>query len=151
MELCSSVVDPFLTGLFDDPDNGVYLRWIDETTLTAKKADISSRPRPDRCITKSGGVKWTSSLAYATFCKEALDEQLFKGILAIQVIGRAVMFYVHALPGQSLYTLISLARVRIPDSLETLPSMVTEVPAILKVLDVFDRLCVPASQSEVIA
>lgn len=34
-ELCMRFVDPFLTGLVDDPDNGVYLRWTNETTTVA--------------------------------------------------------------------------------------------------------------------
>ncbi|ORX51918.1 hypothetical protein DM01DRAFT_1336912 [Hesseltinella vesiculosa] len=156
MERCSRFVDPFLSGLFDDPDNGVYLRWTDETTLTA---------------TKSCGVKWGSSLAYgeakpatqvdnhlvvnkdlvkvALLCKEALDNQLYEGMLGIQVIGRTVAFYVLTLPAQSLYTLIPLAQIELPDSLQDLPSFATETPSLLKVLDAFDRLCVPAAHPEV--
>lgn len=37
MELCSQYVDPFLSGLFDKPDEGIFLRWTNETTLEAKK------------------------------------------------------------------------------------------------------------------
>lgn len=171
IELCSRFVDLFLTGFFDDPDNGVYLRWTDEATLKAK-VDNPSRLRSDMWVTKSCGVKWTSSLAYGEakpaiqgdnhfvvckdlikviiFCKEALDDQLFEGILAIQVIGRTVVFYLLTLLTQSLYTLISLAHIIIPDSLQSLPSLATEIPTILKALDAFNRLCVTAAHSEVI-
>jgi hypothetical protein len=30
-------VDPFLSGLFDDPDQGIYLRWTNEVTLEARQ------------------------------------------------------------------------------------------------------------------
>ncbi|KAI8393654.1 uncharacterized protein BYT42DRAFT_488769 [Radiomyces spectabilis] len=171
-ELCSRFAEPFLAGLFDDPDNGVYLRWTDERTLEAK-ANESTRSRPDVCVTRSCGVKWTGSLAYgeakpavhgcdhfglcrdlikvAIFCKEALDSQLFEGILGIQIIGRTVVFYVLTLPAQSLYTLISIAKIQIPDSIQNLPALITEAPAILKVLDAFDRLCVRAAHPNVIS
>ncbi|ORE00731.1 hypothetical protein BCV72DRAFT_300249 [Rhizopus microsporus var. microsporus] len=171
-ELCSRFVEPFLAGLFDDPAKGIYLRWTNERTLEAK-ANESSQSRPDLCITKCCGVNWTTSLAYgeakpavhsydnylvckdlirvAVFCKEALDKQLFEGILGIQIIGRMVVFYLLTLPSQGLYTLIPLANIKIPDSIQNLPALVTEAPAILKVLDVFDRLCVRAACPNVIS
>ncbi|CEI96017.1 hypothetical protein RMCBS344292_10188 [Rhizopus microsporus] len=171
IELCSRFVDLFLTGLFDDPDNGVYLHWTDETILKAK-VDNPSRLRSGMWATKSCGVKWTSSLAYGEakpaiqgdnyfvvckdlikvtmFCKEALDNQLFEGILAIQVIGRTVVFYLLTLLAQSLYALIPLAHIIIPDSLQSLPSLATEIPIIFKALRAFDRVCVTAAHSEAI-
>ncbi|KAG0182204.1 hypothetical protein DFQ29_005259 [Apophysomyces sp. BC1021] len=36
-ELNTRYIDPFLCGLFDDPDEGIYLRWTNETTLEAQK------------------------------------------------------------------------------------------------------------------
>jgi hypothetical protein len=36
MELSSRFVDPFLSGLFDDPDQNIFLQWTNETTLEAK-------------------------------------------------------------------------------------------------------------------
>lgn len=35
-ELCSRFVEPFLSGLFDNPDNDIYLRWTNESTLEAQ-------------------------------------------------------------------------------------------------------------------
>lgn len=32
-ELCSRFIDPFLSGLFDNPNQGIYLRWTNESTL----------------------------------------------------------------------------------------------------------------------
>ncbi|KAG1073120.1 hypothetical protein G6F42_025844 [Rhizopus arrhizus] len=156
MELCSRFIDPFLAGLFDDPDNSIYLRWLDETTLEAKAKEASSS-RPDLSVTKSLGVKWATTLAYdeaksamysddhfiickdlikvASFCKDALDDQLFEGILAVQTIGRTVVFYLLTLPSQSIYTMIPLAIIKVPDSINDLPGLVYKVPDILKVLD----------------
>ncbi|CAO0797164.1 unnamed protein product [Mucor circinelloides] len=171
MELCSRFIDPFLAGLFDDPDNSIYLRWLDETTLEAKAKEASSS-QPDLSVTKSLGVKWATTLAYdeaksamysddhfiickdlikvASFCKDALDDQLFEGILAVQTIGRTVVFYLLTLPSQSIYTMIPLAIIKVPDSINDLPGLVYKVPDILKVLDIFERFCVRAAHPETI-
>ncbi|KAI9487099.1 MAG: hypothetical protein EXX96DRAFT_646812 [Benjaminiella poitrasii] len=150
----------------------IYLHWINERTLEAKTNE-SSQSRPDLCVTKCCGVNWSTSLAYgearlavhsynnyllcmdlinvATFCKEVVDKQLFEGILGIQIIDRMVVFYLLTLPSHGLYTLIPLASIKIPDSIQSLPALITKARAILKVLDVFDRLCVRATRANVIS
>lgn len=169
-ELCSRFVEPFLSGLFDNPDDDVFLRWTNETTLETKST-YESNGRPDVCITKSFGVKWMTSLGYgeakpaardqdnhlicwdllkvAVFCKEALDAQSMEGMLGMQIIGRTVKFYVLVLPASRLYGLVDLVTIKIPDSLQQLPGFVTEVANVLKVLDVFDRVCVPSSDATI--
>lgn len=137
-----------------------------ETTLETKKHGNQDGLRPDMCITKSYGVKWSSSCGYgeakaskqaedhhvvyydllkvAAFCKNALDKQKFDGILGIQIVGRTIIFNVLLLPATKLYTMLRLAKIKLPDSLQGLPSLVTELPNILSVLDVFDNLCIPS-------
>lgn len=63
-ELCTCFLDPFLSALFDDPDNGIYLRWTNETTLESKAKSDLSRDRPDICITESYGGKWNVNRGY---------------------------------------------------------------------------------------
>ncbi|KAI8374145.1 uncharacterized protein BYT42DRAFT_547237 [Radiomyces spectabilis] len=47
-ELGSRYIDPFLGGLFDDPDNGMYLRCTNEIILETRKNDrLASDNRPD--------------------------------------------------------------------------------------------------------
>lgn len=92
------------------------------------------------CITKSYGVKWSSSCGYgeakaskqaedhhvvcydllkvAAFCKNALDKRKFDGILGIQIVGRTIIFYVLLLPATKLYTMLKLAEIKLPDSLQ---------------------------------
>ncbi|CEP20080.1 hypothetical protein [Parasitella parasitica] len=164
-ELCSRFVEPFLSGLFDDPDAGVYVRWTNEMTLEAKKYGLQESLRPDLCITECYGVKWSSTFGYgetkasnqaddhhlvccdllriAVFCKSALDKQNFDGILGIHIVGRTIIFYVLLLPAMRLYTMLRLAEIKLPDGLQGLASFVTELPCILSVLEVFDNLCVP--------
>ncbi|KAG1446034.1 hypothetical protein G6F55_011713 [Rhizopus delemar] len=164
-ELCSRFIDPFLTGLLDAPDQGICLRWINDATLEAKTYADFTKNRPNLCITKCCGVKWKSSLAYgevkpaireknhfslckdllkvAVFCKDALDHQLMQGTLGIQITGRTIKFYLLTLPAKGLYVMIELATIKIPDSLQDLPRFVPELPNVLKILDVFHRVCVP--------
>ncbi|ORX57078.1 hypothetical protein DM01DRAFT_1334356 [Hesseltinella vesiculosa] len=40
--------------------------------------------------------------------------------------------------------MIELADIKIPDSLGSLPSLITDAHKVMKVLDVFDRVCVPS-------
>ncbi|KAI8638815.1 hypothetical protein BD408DRAFT_435736 [Parasitella parasitica] len=47
-ELISWYTDPFLCGLFDDPDHGMFLRWTNEIILEARKDD---------CLATNGEVK----------------------------------------------------------------------------------------------
>ncbi|KAG2182649.1 hypothetical protein INT44_005628 [Umbelopsis vinacea] len=57
-------VDPFLSGLFDDPDEGIYLRWTNEQTLEARQHEDLSNKRPDICISRLHGITWASNLGY---------------------------------------------------------------------------------------
>ncbi|KAG0731718.1 hypothetical protein G6F57_022369 [Rhizopus arrhizus] len=43
--------------------------------------------------------------------------------------------------------MLGLTELKIPDSLEDLPKLVLDISKILKVLDVFHRVCVPMSDS----
>ncbi|KAI8886245.1 hypothetical protein K501DRAFT_310081 [Backusella circina FSU 941] len=145
MELCSRFIDPFLSGLFDDPDQNIFLRWTNETTLEAKNEQSLLSWRPDLCITRLQGVKRSSSLVIcrdllrvAMFCKDVLDSQKMVGVLGIQIVGRTITFYVLVLPSSGLY---------IPDSLHDLSKLVKEISNLLLVLDTFDRVCIPSTDS----
>lgn len=79
MEFCSRFVDPFLSGLFDDPDQNIFLRYSNETTLEAKNEQSLLNWRPDLCITRLQGVKWSSSLGFGE-AKPACQESNLYGI-----------------------------------------------------------------------
>ncbi|KAG1438715.1 hypothetical protein G6F56_012546 [Rhizopus delemar] len=162
MELCSRFVDPFLSGLFDDPDQNIFLRWTNETTLEAKNEQSLLNWRPDLCVTRLQGVKWSSSLGFgeakpacqesnlyvicrdllrvAMFCKDALDTQKMVGVLGLQIVGRTFTFYVLVLPSSGLYVMYEITTVQIPDSLHDLSKLVMDISNLLLVLDTFDRV-----------
>lgn len=168
-ELCTCFLDPFLSALFDDPDNGIYLRWTNETTLESKAKSDLSRDRPDICITESYGGKWNVNRGYgevkpatqiqnhylickdlykiAEFCKNSVNTQL-GGSLGIQTIGRDIKFYLLSLPATDAHVLLQLAEIKVPDSLQKLPQLVTEISSVLKVLQVFDKVCLRANRTE---
>ncbi|KAL7335695.1 hypothetical protein PS15p_201130 [Mucor circinelloides] len=169
MELCSRYVDPFLCGIFDEPDEGVFVRWTNETTLEAKKQQSLLSWRPDICITSLQGIKWKANIGFgkakpahqgsnhysvgrdllrvAVFCKNALDTQKMKGIMSLQIVGRTITFYVLVLPSSGLYIMHELAKIKIPDCLNDLPKLVTDISDVLLVLDVFNRICIPSVDS----
>ncbi|KAG0738500.1 hypothetical protein G6F62_008885 [Rhizopus arrhizus] len=124
-ELCARFIEPFLSGLFDDPDQGYYLRLTNARALEAKKkpADTTVK-RPDLCITKSLGRRWHHDSEF---------------------VSRLITFYVLILPTTGLYVMLGLTELKIPDSLEDLPKLVLDISKILKALDVFHRVCAPMS------
>ncbi|KAG0748697.1 hypothetical protein G6F23_001678 [Rhizopus arrhizus] len=164
-------VDPFLSSLFDDPNQGMYLRWTNGSTLEAKQ--LCSNMRPDISITKTLGRKWARSLGYgeakpatrendhylvcqdlikvAIFCKNALDEQLMDGVLGIHIVGRTIRFYVLVLPAIATYVMYLLAEIKVPDSIQGLPGFITELPSVLKILHVFDTVYVSFDIPDIIA
>lgn len=133
-KLCSRFVDPFLSGLFDDPNQGIYLRWTNKSTLEAKH--LSSNMRPDLSITKTLGLKWERSLGYeeaktaahesdhylvcqdlikvALFCKNILNEQLMDGVLEVHIVSRTIRFYVLVLPATATYVMYLLVESKVP-------------------------------------
>ncbi|KAI9003064.1 hypothetical protein CLU79DRAFT_829917 [Phycomyces nitens] len=166
MELCSRYIDPFLCGIFDEPDESVFLRWTNETVLEAKKQQSLLSWRPDICITRLQGVKWKANIGFgeakpahqgsnhysvcrdllrvSVFCKDALDTQKMMGIMGLQIVGRTITFYILVLPSSGLYIMHELAKIKIPDCLNDLSKLVTDISDVLLVLDVFDRICIPS-------
>ncbi|CAO3691106.1 unnamed protein product [Umbelopsis ramanniana] len=166
LELSTRYVDPFLSGLFDDPDEGIYFRWSNELTLEAGQQEDLSTKRPDICISRLHGTTWESNHAYGEvkpaalggshyaicqdllrvgmFCKNALDAQNMEGVLGIQVIGRMVTFYVLVLPSTGLYVMYELQKIKIPSCLDDLTKLIVDMPRICRVLETFNRICKPS-------
>ncbi|OAD77796.1 C2H2-type zinc finger transcription factor [Phycomyces blakesleeanus NRRL 1555(-)] len=165
-ELSTRYVDPFLSGLFDDPDEGIYLRWTNEITLEARQNEDLSTKRPDICISRLHGMTWASNHGYGEvksaaqggnnysicrdllrvgiFCKNALDTHNMEGVLGLQVIGRMVTFYVLVLPSTGLYVMYELEKIKIPSCLDDLTKLIVDMPRVCRVLDTFNRICKPS-------
>lgn len=80
-------------------------------------------------------------------CKNSVNTQLGGG-LGIQTIGRDIKFYLLSLPATDAHVLLQLAEIKVPDSLQKLPQLVTQISSVLKVLQVFDKICLRASRTE---
>jgi hypothetical protein len=163
-ELNTRFVDPFLCGLFDDPEEGVFLRWTNDITVEARKNETLWTRRPDLTITSLKGVKWSTSHGYgevkpvyheannfllsndlirvAIFCKNALDAQNLEGILGLQIIGRSITFYLLVFPSEGLYVMYELGTLQLSNNLCDLCKLLMDMPLGLLVLDVFHRLCI---------
>ncbi|KAG2182612.1 hypothetical protein INT44_005591 [Umbelopsis vinacea] len=161
LELSTRYVDPFLSGLFDDPDEGIYLRWTNEQTLEARQHEDLSNNRPDICISRLHGMTWASNLGYGEaksamqggnnysicrdllrigiFCKNALDAYDMESVLGLQVIGRTVTFYVLVLPSTGLYVMYELEKIKLPSCLDDLTKLIVDMPRICRVLETFNR------------
>ncbi|CEP19972.1 hypothetical protein [Parasitella parasitica] len=143
-ELITRFVDPFLCGLFDDPEGGVFIRWTNDITVEAQKkrnlVDTSSRSyrnRLERC-------EMNVLTRVAISCKNALDAQNLEGILSLQIIGRSITFYLLVLPSEGLHVMYKLGILQLPNNLCDLRKLLRDIPLGLLVLDVFHRLCIPS-------
>lgn len=68
--------------------------------------------------------------------------------MGIQIVGRTVKFYVLILPATGLYMFLDFVEIIIPDSLQNLASLVTEMSNVMKVLHVFDKIYVRTNDTE---
>lgn len=68
------------------------------------------------------------------------------GGLGLQVVVRAINFYVLVLPVSGLYIMYEIAKVQAPDSLQNLPKLIMDISDLLPVLSVYDRVCIPSAE-----
>ncbi|KAG1473866.1 hypothetical protein G6F56_000698 [Rhizopus delemar] len=164
-ELGTRYIDPFLCGLFDGPDQGMFLRWTNEMTLEAKRNENFGTKRPDICITSLHGVQWKANHGFGEvksfhqgdksnfllcadlvrvgiFCRNACALQNMDGVLGLHIVGRTVLFYVLLSPSAHLYVMYELAKIKISNCIDDLTKLVVDMHHILRVLDVFHRICI---------
>ncbi|KAG1461383.1 hypothetical protein G6F46_005863 [Rhizopus delemar] len=155
-ELSTRYVDPFLSGLFDDPDEGIYLWWTNELTLEARQHEDLSTKRPDICISRLHGMTWASNHGYGEaksaaqcgnnysicrdllrvgiFCKNALDAQNMEGY--ILYLGFAI--------NRTLCHVRAGKKSKIPSCLDDLTKLIVDMPRVCRVLETFNRICKPS-------
>ncbi|CAO3634979.1 unnamed protein product [Cunninghamella blakesleeana] len=166
-ELCTRYADPMFTGLFDDPDEDIFFRWTDQTTLETKNNFRLSKRRPDICITSLSGPNWTNNYGFGeakacsennnhySLCKDLLRVGIFsknsidigkmKAVLGIQVVGRSVTFYLSSLLSDGFYVMLEVARVSIPGCINDLLKYLMDMNTIVMVLEVFEKNCLTLS------
>ncbi|ORY93019.1 hypothetical protein BCR43DRAFT_414255, partial [Syncephalastrum racemosum] len=158
-ELCHRYIDPFLSPLFDNLDEGVLFRWTSVTDQEAGmlKAGSICRKMPDSCVSKLDGLYFGTSLGFVeakpachqrdkkalskdlvklgTFCKNAIDKWSIRGCLAVQVVGN---FYMTTQPSADLYTMFEVCTIRVPSCLSGLLAHVSQLDEIAALLRCYD-------------
>ncbi|KAI9483107.1 MAG: hypothetical protein EXX96DRAFT_599675 [Benjaminiella poitrasii] len=131
-ELNIRFVDPFLCGLFDDPEEDVFLRWTNDITFEARKNETLWVYRPDLTITSLKGVNWSTSHGYGevkSVYHEANNFLLSKDLI------RVAIFCKNALNAHNLEGV--LGALQLPNNLCDLRKLLMDMPLALLVLDVF--------------
>ncbi|KAI9006249.1 hypothetical protein CLU79DRAFT_806659 [Phycomyces nitens] len=118
MELCSRYVDPFLCNY--KASNG-------------KQTLVFGKAKP---------VHQGSN--HYSVCRDLLCVLIFCIVMGLQIVDRTITFYILVLPSSGLYIMHELAKIKIPDCLNDLPKLVTDISDVLLVLDIFDRICIPS-------
>ncbi|KAL0090549.1 hypothetical protein J3Q64DRAFT_1832217 [Phycomyces blakesleeanus] len=141
LELSTRYVAPFLSGLFDDPDEDIYIRRLHGMTRASNYGYGRAKPAAQ------GGNNYSiclGLLCVGIFCKNALDAQNMEGVLGLQVIGRMVTLYVLVFPSTGLYVMYELEKIKIPSCLDNLTKLIVDIPRICRVLETFNRICKPS-------
>jgi hypothetical protein len=68
-----------------------------------------------------------------------------KGALGLQVIERTIRLYVLILLSTGLYVMQEFAKIKVSGYLDDLTKLVRDIPHVLLVLDIFNRICVPSA------
>ncbi|KAI7872593.1 hypothetical protein BDF14DRAFT_1877797 [Spinellus fusiger] len=159
-ELFSTYSDPILSELIADTERNTILRWSN------KKQEKNNDFRPDATITKihqlkhgfnlgHGEVKAKSGvcdyhalchdlLRLGVFSKDSLDYNKLEYALAFQIHSFSITFYLISLPHHKVYEMIEIAHMKFPRSFLNTPQ------TLFFICETFWRLCVPASDPEVI-
>lgn len=139
-------------------------RWIAATNEEAKNSStiIVNNERPDACISVLDGSNWGSTRGFSEakchsqaenkyllakdlvrlgiFSKNSIDVSNMKGVLAMQVIGRRVFFYIVTLMYDGMYIMYEIGQLLIPDKFSDLSLYVGQVNTILDIISVYN-LC----------
>jgi hypothetical protein len=78
------------------------------------------------------------------FSKNAIDVHNMNGVLAFQVVGRHVFFYLTKLMHDGLYIMLEVDKIELPASLYALPSYVVQAHRLLNVITAYQH-CNPCS------
>ncbi|SAL96941.1 hypothetical protein [Absidia glauca] len=137
-------IDPFLSGLFDDQDNDMYLRWTNEATLDARKNDDFLTTRLDLCISHLLGSNWNMDHGFGEAKSAHQGNNNYVVCQDLLRIGDGPHNQISSRCAACYYIMRELATVQVPGSLNDLSKLVLDMPRVLLVLDVFSRLCIPS-------
>ncbi|KAG0162143.1 hypothetical protein DFQ30_003095 [Apophysomyces sp. BC1015] len=155
-ELINRFIAPALNPLFDDPEHDNLFR-------DKKFQHDYCQQRTARCISVLDGSNWGVTRGFSEakchsqaenkyllakdlvrlgiFAKNSIDVNNMKGVLAMQVIGRRVFFYIVILMYDGMYIMYEIGQLLIPAKLSDLSLYAGQVDTILDIISVYDNLC----------
>lgn len=164
-ELINRFIAPALNPLFDDPEHDNLFWWIAAVNEETKNPStiIVNNERPYTCISVLDGSNWgvISGVSEAKchsqaenkyllakdlvrlgiFAKNFIDVNNVKGVLAMQMIGRRVFFYIVILMCDGMYIMYEIGQLLIPAKLSNLSLYAGQVDTILDIISMYDNLC----------
>ncbi|OAC97548.1 hypothetical protein MUCCIDRAFT_116360 [Mucor lusitanicus CBS 277.49] len=138
-ELQGNYIDPIMYPMFHNPQANMHFRW-----LNRQVADTVTR-RPDGHIYKMRQRKIHSSIGFvevkpnksecakrhedmirlAVFCKDALESQKSNNMIAVQVVGFYISFYLLASTDDDYYLMVELYSFETAKYLSQLPHLLS--------------------------
>ncbi|KAI9259505.1 hypothetical protein BDA99DRAFT_582763, partial [Phascolomyces articulosus] len=165
VELCYCFIDPILSALFDDPENGILFRCTtnQEYKESSAKRSISSQ-RPDSCVSELDGLYFGSSLGYVEVkpASEANNNGTFKlcggkvawtplrqGPKPLQITNHKFTFFMNKLQADGLYIFTEIASIKSPTCIEDLGTYLNYFDGLTAVLNCYENNCIPLRRGEI--
>ncbi|KAF7721195.1 hypothetical protein EC973_005126 [Apophysomyces ossiformis] len=137
-KLITRFVEPALAPLFEDTTNNILFRWTSTMNDEYQTTSIIAitQDRHDACTSTLNGTFWGTSCGFGEvkcfsqaenkflvwkdlirlgyFSKNAIDVHKMNGVLAFQVMGRHVFFYLTKLMHDGLYLMLQVDKIKLP-------------------------------------
>ncbi|CAO3593171.1 unnamed protein product [Absidia cylindrospora] len=156
-------VDPILSPIFHHPDNGCVLHWLNRTT------EDTETLRPDGCIYLTQQQNMRYAIGYcevkardaednvdsihndlfrlASFCKIPLIKVIFRALMAIQVVGETLIFYLFSLESAGHYVMFEIGRLDAPLTFGNLPQFIMKLDFLKKLSATYIANCIERTES----
>ncbi|KAI9033973.1 hypothetical protein CLU79DRAFT_714792 [Phycomyces nitens] len=83
------------------------------------------------------------------FAKNSIDVNNMKGVLAMQVVGRRVFFYIVILMYDGMYIMYEIGQLLIPGRIFDLSLYVGQVDTIVNIISVYDSMCTAYNDDDI--
>ncbi|GAA5802875.1 hypothetical protein HPULCUR_008350 [Helicostylum pulchrum] len=149
-ELICTFLDSIITPLFHDVNNGKLFRWLNTMVYDtdSKRPDGHMSQLEERIIKLPTGfvevkpsksrtnsqITHEDSIRLSNFCKDALEKNNMKALIAIQAVGYYVTFYMFTQESSDVYVMCELLSINAPKSISELPEFFTHFDQLKQVM-----------------
>ncbi|CAO3593068.1 unnamed protein product [Absidia cylindrospora] len=156
--LITNYIDPILNPIFHHPDHGRLFHWLN------RSMEDTEALRPDGCmyITQQRhtqyAIGYCEVMAHdnednvdcvhrdlyrmAMFCKNSLNRGHIKALMAIQVVGETMIYYLFTMESDMNYVMFELGRLNAPLTYDQLPQFIMKLDFLKRISTTYYTNCI---------